>query len=72
MANKTCMECKYVRLDNHGMHNCMNPINDVIFDWFNTSTGDVIRDVRRASQTYEKNYCDEFIAKKRLHRHQSD
>lgn len=65
MADKFCIDCKWVIPGDNAGYNCLNPLNDGLYDWFNPSTGDVIRDIRRSSVTYEKNTCDEFSPKKK-------
>ena len=64
MVEKICADCKWVYVQDTGF-NCMNPINDRLYDHFNPSSGDVVRDIRRASVTYEKNTCDDFSSKKK-------
>ena len=64
MTEKICVNCKWVYAQDVGF-NCMNPIND-LYDHFNASSGDVIRDIRRAAVTFEKNTCDEFTVKKKI------
>jgi hypothetical protein len=65
VADKFCVDCKWVIPGDNTTYNCLNPMNDNLYDWFNPSTGDVIRDIRRSSVTYEKNTCDEFAQKKK-------
>ena len=65
MTEKICVNCKWVYAQDVGF-NCMNPINDRLYDHFNASSGDVIRDIRRAAVTFEKNTCDEFTVKKKI------
>ena len=66
MADKFCIDCKWAIPGDHSDYNCLNPFNDNLYDWFNPSTGDIIRDIRRSSVTYEKNTCEEFTAKKKI------
>ena len=65
MTEKICVNCKWVYAQDVGF-NCMNPINDRLYDHFNASSVDVIRDIRRAAVTFEKNTCDEFTVKKKI------
>ena len=65
MADKFCADCKWVTFNGNHRYNCLNPMNDDLYDWFNPSTGDVIRDIRRSSITYELNTCTEFVAEKK-------
>jgi len=64
MTEKICANCKWVYAQDAGF-NCMNPINDRLYDHFNASSGDVVRDIRRAAVTFEKNTCEEFSLKKK-------
>ena len=64
MTEKICVNCKWVYAQDAGF-NCMNPINDRLYDHFNPSSGDVVRDIRRATVTFEKNTCEEFALKKK-------
>ena len=65
MTEMICVNCNWVYAQDAGF-NCMNPINDRLYDHFNASSGDVIRDIRRAAVTFEKNTCDEFTVKKKI------
>lgn len=60
MTEKVCSNCKWMTRGEKLDFNCLNPINDFLYDYFNSSSGDVIRDLRRASVTYPTNTCDEF------------
>jgi hypothetical protein len=62
---KICANCKWIVPQDAGF-NCLNPINDQLYDHFNPSSGDIVRDLRRASVTFEKNTCDEFVQKKKV------
>jgi hypothetical protein len=46
--------------------NCMNPINDRLYDHFNPSSGDIVRDIRRAAVTFETSTCEDFSPKKKI------
>ena len=65
MAEKNCVSCKWIAEGNPGNFNCLNPINDHLYDWFNSSTTETIRSIRRASVTYKNHSCDEFSARKK-------
>ena len=66
MSDEFCVDCKWVLPGDNSTFNCLNPMNDSLYDWFNPSTGDTIRDIRRSSITYEKNTCDEFTVNKKI------
>ena len=65
MTEKICTNCKWVYAQDMGF-NCMNPINDRLYDHFNPSSGDIVRDIRRAAVTFETSTCEEFAPKKKV------
>jgi len=65
MSEKICGNCKWVYAQDMGF-NCMNPINDRLYDHFNPSSGDVVRDIRRAAVTFETSTCEDFSPKKKI------
>jgi hypothetical protein len=56
---KECATCKWWK-----NNLCMNPMNDIIYDHFNQSSGDVIKNIRRAMPVGPKSICEEYSRKK--------
>jgi hypothetical protein len=59
---KICDNCKWYREDNKHVGFCMNPLNDKLYDHFNSSTGDMVVNLRRAAATFPEHTCDLFEA----------
>jgi len=63
MKDKICGDCSWVRQISAGKHSdyvCMNPKNDVLWDYFNQSTGDVVRNNRKAQSVLYDHGCQHF------------
>ena len=62
MSEAKCSECRwvYVSDDEVKQYNCLNPLNDLLYNWFNTSTGDVVKNIRRSVEVEPDEVCDEF------------
>ena len=62
MTEKSCAACKWVYKTDEEVpqFNCLNPLNDLLYNWFNTSTGDVVKNIRRSVEVEPDEVCDEF------------
>ena len=63
MQEKICGNCKWVRqIDGGKVKNyvCMNPVNDMLWDYFNASSGNVIRNIRLVTPTLYDSTCQNF------------
>jgi len=45
---------------------CLNPINDMTYDYFNHSTGELVKNIRRMSSVKPDDVCLEWVKKKKL------
>ena len=68
---KICAYCKWLRPPEHGVNltflpdedaACMNSLNDGFYNYFNSSTGDVVYGIRTVKVTTVTSTCDLFEA----------
>jgi hypothetical protein len=67
MSDKICLNCKWLAqsvIDHKHLKDneypCLNPLNDILFKHFNTSTGDYVTEIRRAMITKTESTCHHF------------
>lgn len=60
MTDKICLNCKWLRPREKRQPVCYNPMNDHLFDFFNTSTGEIMPNIRIAATTENENTCVYF------------
>jgi hypothetical protein len=64
MNTKICGNCAWVRAISEGKRTsdyvCMNPKNDELWDYFNHTSGEVVRYVRQVQQVLHDNHCEHF------------
>ena len=62
VIQKQCKTCKYWDYKEI----CLNPMNDMIYDYFNASTGELVKNIRRASSVRSDEVCTEWVKRKNI------